>query len=108
MCQFKRRPFLSLSATIVGGGLVAGKTAHSLQNAGRGALTGVYHHVHIACEYLGAPLLRGTRRPTPRKEAEQISADENALRILQSPIVRATDQLAACSMWVCSCTLADH
>ena len=46
MCQVKRRSFLSLSATMLGGGLVAGKTAHSLQNGGQGAPTGVYHHVH--------------------------------------------------------------
>jgi hypothetical protein len=46
MCQVKRRSFLSLSATMLGGGLVAGKMAHSLQNGGQGAPAGVYHHVH--------------------------------------------------------------
>jgi hypothetical protein len=45
MCQVKRRSFLSLSATILGGGLIAGKTAHSLQNGGQDAPAGAYHHV---------------------------------------------------------------
>jgi hypothetical protein len=45
MCQVKRRSFLSLSATILGGGLVAGKTVQSLQNGGQGAPSGD-HHVH--------------------------------------------------------------
>jgi len=43
MCLVKRRSFLSLSATILGGGLVAGKTTHSLQNGDQGA---PYNHVH--------------------------------------------------------------
>ena len=46
MCQVKRRSFLSLSATILGGGLIAGKTVHGLQNGGQGAPGGAYHHVH--------------------------------------------------------------
>ena len=46
MCQVKRRSFLSLSATILGGGLIADKTAHSLQNGGQDAPAGVHHHVH--------------------------------------------------------------
>ena len=45
MCQVKRRSFLSLSAAILGGGLIADKTAHSLQNGGQDAPAGVYHHV---------------------------------------------------------------
>ncbi len=45
MCQVKRRSFLSLSATILGGGLIAGKTVHSLQNGGQDAPAGVHHHV---------------------------------------------------------------
>jgi len=45
MCQVKRRSFLSLSATILGGGLIADKTAHSLQNGGQHAPAGVHHHV---------------------------------------------------------------
>ena len=45
MCQVKRRSFLGLSATVLGGSLVAGKTGYGLQNEGRGAPDGV-HHVH--------------------------------------------------------------
>lgn len=46
MCQVKRRSFLTLSATIFGGGLIASKTVHSLQNGGEGVAGGVHHHVH--------------------------------------------------------------
>ena len=46
MCQVKRRSFLSLSATILGGGLIAGKTVHSLQNGGQSAPGSVHHRVH--------------------------------------------------------------
>src|SRR5213592_1823015 len=46
MCQVKRRSFLGLSATILGGGLVAAKTAHGFQNDGQSAAGTVHHHVH--------------------------------------------------------------
>ena len=46
MCQVKRRSFLGLSTTMLGGGLIAGNTAHSFQNGGQGgALDGIHHHV---------------------------------------------------------------
>ena len=46
MCQVKRRTFLGLSATILGGGLMAGKTGHGFENGGQGAAGSVHHHVH--------------------------------------------------------------
>jgi len=46
MCQVKRRSFLGLSATILGGGLVAAKTAHGFRNDGQSAAGTVHHHVH--------------------------------------------------------------
>jgi hypothetical protein len=46
MCQVKRRSFLGLSGTILGGGLVAGKRGHGFQNGDQGAPGSVHHHVH--------------------------------------------------------------
>jgi hypothetical protein len=46
MCQVKRRSFLGMSATILGGGLIAGKTGHGFQNTGQGAPGSGHHHVH--------------------------------------------------------------
>jgi hypothetical protein len=45
MCQLKRRSFLGLSASILGGGLLASKMGHGSENSGPGATGGV-HHVH--------------------------------------------------------------
>jgi hypothetical protein len=44
MCQVKRRSFLGLSATILGGGLIAGKTGHGFRNGGQDAPGSVHHH----------------------------------------------------------------
>jgi hypothetical protein len=46
MCQIKRRSFLGLSATMLGGGLIAGKAGHGLGNGGQDAPDSVHHHVH--------------------------------------------------------------
>ena len=46
MCQIKRRSFLGLSATILGGGVIAGKTGHGFQNGGQDAPGSVHHRVH--------------------------------------------------------------
>src|SRR5260370_8158044 len=46
MCDVKRRSFLSLSATVVGGALIAGKTARGFANGSRGLTSGVPQHVH--------------------------------------------------------------
>jgi len=46
MCDVKRRSFLSLSATVVGGALIAGKTTRGFANGSRGLTSGVPHHVH--------------------------------------------------------------
>jgi len=46
MCDVKRRSFLSLSATVVGGGLIVGKAARGSENPGQGASGGVHHRVH--------------------------------------------------------------
>src|ERR1017187_6341687 len=46
MCQIKRRSFLGLSATMLGGGLIAAKAGHSLGNGGQDAPDRVHHHVH--------------------------------------------------------------
>ena len=46
MCQVKRRSFLGLSATIMGAGLIAGKTGPGFKNGGQGAPGSVHHHVH--------------------------------------------------------------
>jgi len=61
MCQVKRRSFLTLSATIFGGGLIASKTVHSLQNSGQGDPTGVYNQVHAVA------VMNGNRQPLPRR-----------------------------------------
>jgi len=45
MCDVKRRSFLGLSASVLGGGLIAGKTAHS-HDGGQGASVSAHHHVH--------------------------------------------------------------
>jgi hypothetical protein len=45
MCQVKRRSFLGLSSTILGGGLIASKAAHGFQNGGQAAVGSVHHHV---------------------------------------------------------------
>src|SRR5579862_4132490 len=47
MCEFKRRSFLGLSATILGGGLVAGKTVHSFDNGSQRVPDHVHHRVHV-------------------------------------------------------------
>jgi hypothetical protein len=47
MCEVKRRSFLGLSATILGGGLIAGKTGHSFENDIQGAPGSVHHHIHL-------------------------------------------------------------
>ncbi len=46
MCEVKRRSFLGLSATILGGGLIAGKTGHAVENGGQDAPGSIHHHVH--------------------------------------------------------------
>jgi hypothetical protein len=46
MCDVKRRSFLSLSATIVGGGLIVGNAARGSDNGSQGGPSGVHHHVH--------------------------------------------------------------
>ena len=46
MCQVKRRSFLGLSTTILGGGLILGKTGHGFQNGGQDTPGSVHHHVH--------------------------------------------------------------
>ena len=45
MCQVKRRSFLGLSATILGSGLIAGKTGHGFENGGQDAPGSMHHHV---------------------------------------------------------------
>ena len=45
MCDVKRRSFLGLSASVLGGGLIASKTVHASQGEGQGASL-VGHHVH--------------------------------------------------------------
>lgn len=47
MCQVKRCTFLGLSATILGGSLIAGKTAHGFENGGQGVPDRVHHHIHL-------------------------------------------------------------
>ena len=44
MCKVKRRSFLGLSATILGGGLMASKTGHGSAGEGRGKPDGLHHH----------------------------------------------------------------
>jgi hypothetical protein len=46
MCQVKRRSFLGLSATILGSGLIAGKTNHGFESGGQDAPDSMHHHVH--------------------------------------------------------------
>src|SRR5258708_1286364 len=46
MCQVKRRSFLGLSATILGSGLIAGKTGHAFLNGGQEAPGSIHHHVY--------------------------------------------------------------
>jgi hypothetical protein len=46
MCQVKRRSFLGLSATILGSGLIAGKTGHGLGSGGQDAPGSAHQHVH--------------------------------------------------------------
>jgi hypothetical protein len=46
MCQVKRRSFLGLSATILGGGLIAGKTAQGVRDGSQDAPDRGHHHVH--------------------------------------------------------------
>jgi hypothetical protein len=46
MCRVNRRSFLGLSATILGSGLIAGKSGHGLLNHGQDAPGSVHHHVH--------------------------------------------------------------
>ena len=46
MCQVKRRSFLGLSATLLGGGLISAQAGHGVQNLGQGAKGGGHHHVH--------------------------------------------------------------
>src|SRR5260370_30046479 len=46
MCQVTRRSFLGVSATILGGGLIAGKTGHGFQNGDQGAQGSAHHHIH--------------------------------------------------------------
>src|SRR6266550_2915899 len=46
MCQVKRRSFLGLSATILGGGLIAGKTGYGLVSGSQDAPGSLHHHVH--------------------------------------------------------------
>ncbi len=46
MCNVKRRSFLGLSASVLGGGLIAGKTAHASGGGGQGAPISAHHHVH--------------------------------------------------------------
>ena len=77
MCQVKRRSFLSLSATILGGGLIAGKTAHSLQNGGQGAPAGAYHVHAVSVMTETANRFLAALSPEQRAKATfQFSDDE--------------------------------
>lgn len=46
MCHVKRRSFLGLSATILGSGLIAVRTGHSLMNGGEETPGSLHHHTH--------------------------------------------------------------
>jgi Protein of unknown function (DUF3500) len=46
VCQVKRRSFLGLSATILGGSLIGGKTSHGFGNGGQDTPGSVHHHAH--------------------------------------------------------------
>jgi hypothetical protein len=46
MCQVKRRSFLGWSATIMGAGLIPGKTDPGFHNSGQGSPQSVHHHFH--------------------------------------------------------------
>src|ERR1035441_10300448 len=55
--------------------------------------------------YFGVGLSEDTGLPTLQKSGLSFLLAGNALRILQSPIERATDRLTACSTYGCSCRL---
>ena len=48
MGKVERRRFLGLSATILGGGLMAGNMGHGFENGGESTAGSVQHHVHAA------------------------------------------------------------
>jgi hypothetical protein len=48
MGKVERRRFLGLSATILGGGLMAGNTGQGFENGGQSTAGGVHHHVQAA------------------------------------------------------------
>lgn len=45
VCKVRRRSFLGLSATVLGGGLIAGKTGHGFQNGGQDGPSSAHLHV---------------------------------------------------------------
>jgi hypothetical protein len=87
MCQVKRRSFLSLSATILGGGLVAGKTTHSLQNGGQDAPGGAYHHVHAV----------SVMRETANRFLAALSQEQRANATFQLSDDEALEELEMCT-----------
>jgi hypothetical protein len=87
MCQMKRRSFLSSSATLLGGGLIAGEHAHG-QTKGQGA-GDIHQHVHTV-----SVMTETANRLLAALSAEQKAkivfpfADEERFRWFYTPVDR--------------------
>ena len=87
MCQMKRRSFLSSSATLLGGGLVAGQTSHAQSHAGTS--TGVHNHGHtVSVMTETANRLLAALSPEQAAKATFPFEDEERTRWFYVPIER--------------------
>ena len=88
MCQMKRRSFLTSSATILGGGMVAAKGSHA-QNHAAGASGGMHGHVHTA-SVMTETANRLLAALTPEQKAKTMFSfqDEERMRWFYVPIER--------------------
>ena len=91
MCQMKRRSFLSSSATLLGGGLIAGENAHAqgpAQDKGTGSAA-LRHHVHtVSVMTETANRLLVTLSEEQKGKILMPFADEERFRWFYTPVDR--------------------
>jgi hypothetical protein len=88
MCEIKRRSFLSSSATLVGGGLMAGQKSHA-QNHASGNPSGMHNHVHtVSVMTETANRLLAALSPEQKAKAAFPFQDEERMHWFYVPIDR--------------------
>ncbi len=88
MCQMKRRSFLGSSATLLGGGLIAGQHGHA-QNHASSPASGMHNHVHtVSLMTETANRLLAALSPEQKAKATFPFNDEERMHWFYVPIDR--------------------